>query len=115
MFRGQDMSSALSTYDDDAVAEITRHAWAGNPPKAKANAAAAFKPAALSLPAGCRWFSDVFGWKPEHLPRDVPVRVFEAKDWEPEARPYVPGTLPNGGLWDWPRKATELLALAMHA
>lgn len=46
---------------------------------------------------------------------DIPVRVFDASDWSELVRPYIPATLPNGGLWTWPREATEALALAMRA
>lgn len=109
-------SAALSSIDDDAVADIVKfsHGKDGRP-KAAAATVAAFKPRTIALPAGCKWFSEVFGWTPKHLPRDIPVAVFEPQDWPEASRPYIPGTLPNGGLWAWPQKQTEHLALALHA
>jgi cobaltochelatase CobS len=105
------------TTKDDAVAEIMKYAFADERKAAKPKtekAAKKFKAKEITLPAGCKWFSDVFGWKPEFLPRDIPVRIFDDADWSELIRPYIPAELPNGGLWTWPKKATEFLALAMH-
>ena len=54
-------------------------------------------------------FSEVFGWKPETIP-DIPVPVFEAEDWEPEAQLMIPTMNPH---WVWNRPVTEKAALAM--
>lgn len=104
----------FADYNDEAVEEIRRNAYADSPPKASGTAAP-FKLKPLPLPAGCKWFSEVFGWKPQTLPRDVPVPVFDPADWDEEVRPYIPESLPNNGLWSWPRKSTELLALALYS
>lgn len=74
----------------------------------------AYIPPTREVVAGERLFSSVFGWSPTTIP-DVPVRVFQADDWSELIRPYIPAALPNGGLWTWPRPATESLALAMLA
>ena len=100
--------SAASGFDADAIAAIQRFAGLGaaaepvKAPKAP-KAAPAFTPkAAAPLPEGFRLFSAVFGWAPTHVPVDVPVRVFVDGDWPSEVQPYIPATLPNGGLWHWP-------------
>lgn len=106
-----------TTTKDDAVTEIMKYAFSDSTktPKAKkAEPKKVYKAKDLDLPAGHQWFSEVFGWKPEHLPRDIPVAVFEPTDWPEMIRPYIPEALPNGGLWTWPKKATELFALAMY-
>lgn len=62
---------------------------------------------------GAQSFKSVFGWKPKLAP-EIPVRVFQDSDWHESIRALIPASLPNDGAWEWPREATEQLALAMH-
>jgi cobaltochelatase CobS len=54
-------------------------------------------------------FSTVF-WKPEVIP-DIPIRVFKDEDWDIIARVMIPDANPH---WVWPKKTTELFAMAMY-
>lgn len=69
--------------------------------------------------AGSPKFRGVFGWEPgtfsPGVPADLAVPVFTADEWPEELRPFIPASLPNGGLWTWPKKATEELVFSMFA
>lgn|SRR3990167_2311504 len=71
------------------------------------------KPKVIKREVSCKegevLFSSVF-WEPEHIP-DIPVRVFTPTDWDSRARVMIP--TPNEH-WVWPKKTTELFALAMY-
>ena len=58
---------------------------------------------------GYKKFSEVFH-KPTLIP-DVPVRVFEADDWDTEAQVYIPKLDP---YWVWNKRVLEQMALAMY-
>ncbi len=53
-------------------------------------------------------FSEVF-WKPKTIP-DIPVPQFKPEDWDEAARLFIPDINEH---WQWPKKETELLAVAM--
>lgn len=111
---------STSSFDTAALEQIKRLAGfdAAHTPamkrKAEKTPEPAYVPPVREAGAGERLFSAVFGWTPTTVP-DLPVRVFAPEDWSELIRPYIPGALPNGGLWTWPREATEVLALAMLA
>jgi cobaltochelatase CobS len=54
-------------------------------------------------------FSDMF-WTPTTI-QDVPLPMFEATDWDPEAQIHIPSDDPN---WVWNKPVTERFALAMY-
>lgn len=63
-----------------------------------------------------RWFSEVFGFGKvltSDGPGDFLVPVFPLDHWSNEVAWYVPDTLPNEGLWEWPEKATAELCFAL--
>lgn len=109
--------SFAKSAEDKALEEVMAHAFGATPAAtiAPAPVGPAYVAPPLALKEGERLFSEVFGWVPETLPRDIPVRVFAAADWDESIRPFIPAALPEGDLWHWPRKATELFALAMYA
>jgi energy-coupling factor transporter ATP-binding protein EcfA2 len=108
--------SFAKSAEDRALDEVMAHAFGTAAAAApEVPVVPAFAAPALVLKDGERMFSEVFGWMPETLPRDIPVRVFESTDWPEAIRPFIPAALPEGELWHWPRKATELFALAMYA
>jgi cobaltochelatase CobS len=55
-------------------------------------------------------FSTLFGWAPVTIP-DIPIRVFQHTDWDPEAQLYIPEVDNN---WVWNHEVTEAFALAMY-
>lgn len=54
-----------------------------------------------TLPEGCKWFSDVFGWEPKN---DFPVTIFSGYEHVPEFDP----------LYKFPRQVTEMLVRNME-
>lgn len=79
----------------------------------KAPEAPPYVPPSLELAPGCAWFSDLMGWTPTTIP-NIPVRVFQSSDWPTAVAAFIPTTLPNGGLWTWPKEPTEALAFALY-
>jgi hypothetical protein len=59
---------------------------------------------------GTKLFSELF-WAPAHIP-DIPIRVFEKKDWDANAQMHIPAVNPH---WVWNQEVLELFALAMHS
>lgn len=113
----------MSTPETEIPAEILKvikeYAKDDSKPKKAPKAAKAapeeppYKAPPMELQEGEVWFSDLFGWKPTTVP-DLPVRVFDEASWNDEVRPFIPATLPNHGLWTWPKAATESLAFALR-
>ncbi len=54
-----------------------------------------------TLPEGCKWFSEVFGWEPK---KDFPVTIFSGYEHVPEFDP----------LYKFPRQVTEMLVRNME-
>ena len=67
------------------------------------------EPPTFKCKTGEKRFSALF-WKPKNIP-DIPIRVYEATDWDEEAQLYIPPINPN---WVWNRDTLEWFALAMH-
>lgn len=65
--------------------------------------------AKVTIPPGHVAFSTLF-WVPDNIP-DVPVKIYDDTDWDERARVMIPDSNPN---WIWPKKTTELFALAMY-
>jgi MoxR-like ATPase len=104
------LSAGLGPIDPEIIASVLRDAGIDEATKSlEEEVVTVNKIRIIPLAEDEVFFSSVF-WKPEHIP-DIPVRVFKDTDWDVIARVMIPEVNLN---WVWPKKTTELFAMAMY-
>lgn len=107
------MPSFKENYDEDVIQQIMRSAGGRSKEEEKelnqAKEKLSKRVFSKSEEGNEVLFAETF-WKPEYIP-NIPIRVYRAGEWDSQARIRIPNPNPH---WVWPRKTTELMALAMY-